>query len=82
MYDRGISKEGEILDLGTNLNILQKSGTWYSYGEERIGQGREIAKKYLFDNPSVKSKVEQEIREKYFNTENEMSDKVQKDEKK
>ena len=81
MYDRGISKEGEILDLGTNLNILQKSGTWYSYGEERIGQGREIAKKYLFDNPSVKDKVEQEIREKYFSPGSEMSDKVQKDEK-
>jgi len=82
MYDRGISKVGEILDLGTNLNILQKSGTWYSYGEERIGQGREIAKKYLFDNPSVKDKVEMEIREKYFGPGGEMSDKVNKDENK
>jgi recombination protein RecA len=82
MYDRGISKEGEILDLGTNLNILQKSGTWYSYGEERIGQGREIAKKYLLDNPSVKEKVEKEIREKYFGQDSETPDKVKKDEKK
>ena len=43
MYDSGISKEGELLDLGTSLGIVQKSGTWYSYGDERIGQGREIA---------------------------------------
>ena len=82
MYDRGISKEGEILDLGTNLNILQKSGTWYSYGEERIGQGREIAKKYLLDNPSAKEKVEKEIRDKYFGQDSETPEKVKKDEKK
>jgi recombination protein RecA len=79
MYDRGISKEGELLDLGTSLGILQKSGTWYSYGEERIGQGREIAKKYLFDNPSVKDKVEKEIRGKYFSTPSEIPDKVNAD---
>jgi len=66
MYDKGISKEGEMLDLGTNLGIIQKSGTWYSYGDERIGQGREIAKKYLSDNPSVLDKIEQEIRDKFF----------------
>jgi recombination protein RecA len=76
MYDRGISKEGELIDLGTSLGILQKSGTWYSYGEERIGQGREIAKKYLFDNPSVRDKVEKEIRGKYFGTPSEIPDKV------
>lgn len=79
MYDRGISKEGELLDLGTSLGILQKSGTWYSYGEERIGQGREIAKKYLFDNPSVRDKVEKEIRGKYFGTPSEKPDKVKTD---
>jgi recombination protein RecA len=67
MYDRGISKEGELIDLGTNFGILQKSGTWYSYGEERIGQGREIAKKYLVDNPTIMEKVEKEIRNKVFN---------------
>ncbi len=66
MYDRGISKEGEMLDLGTNLGIIQKSGTWYSYGDERIGQGREIAKKYLTDNPTVLDKIEKEIRDKFF----------------
>ena len=72
----------EILDLGTSLNILQKSGTWYSYGEERIGQGREIAKKYLLDNPSVKEKVEKEIREKFFGPKEGTSEEVKKDDKK
>jgi recombination protein RecA len=66
MYDKGVSKEGEILDLGVNLGILQKSGTWYSYGEERLGQGREIAKKYLLDNPGNMEKIEKEIRSKIF----------------
>jgi recombination protein RecA len=70
MYDQGISKQGEILDLGTSQGILQKSGTWYSYGDERIGQGREIAKKYLTDNPSIMEKIEMEIRKKFFETEN------------
>lgn len=79
MYDSGISKEGELLDLGTSLGIVQKSGTWYSYGDERIGQGREIAKKYLFDNPSVRDKVEKEIRGKYFGTPSEIPDKVKTD---
>lgn len=66
MFDKGISQEGEILDLGTTLDIIQKSGTWYSYGEERIGQGREMAKKFLNDNPSVKEQIDKAVREKYF----------------
>jgi len=66
MFDKGISKEGEILDLGTNLGLIQKSGTWYSYGDDRIGQGREIAKKYLRDNPDIKNEIEKKIREKFF----------------
>ena len=76
MYDHGISKEGEIIDLGTNIGLVQKSGTWYSYGEERIGQGREIAKKYLLDNPSVMEKIEKEIRGKVFLEESTKSSKV------
>ncbi len=80
MYDRGISKDGELIDLGTSLGVLQKSGTWYSYGEERIGQGREIAKKYLNDNPSMKESIEKEIRDKYFGAPSEKSDKVKIDE--
>ena len=66
MFDKGISKESELIDIGTNLGIIQKSGTWYSYGDERIGQGRDIAKKYLIDNPSIKDEIEQKIQEKYF----------------
>ena len=47
MYGEGISKEGEIIDIGSELEIIQKSGSWYSYNEERIGQGRENAKQFL-----------------------------------
>ncbi|MDA6162092.1 DNA recombination/repair protein RecA, partial [Escherichia coli] len=47
MYGEGISKEGEIIDLGSELDIVQKSGSWYSYNEERLGQGRENAKVFL-----------------------------------
>jgi len=66
MFDKGISKEGEILDLGTNLGFIQKSGTWYSYGDERIGQGREVAKKFLMDNPEIKDDIDKKIRNKFF----------------
>jgi len=66
MYDKGISKQGELLDMGTNLGLIQKSGTWYSYGDERIGQGREIAKKFLNDNPTIMNEIEKKIREQYF----------------
>jgi recombination protein RecA len=66
MYDHGISKEGDLLDLGTGLGIIQKSGTWYSYGEDRIGQGREVAKNYLSDNPSIMNEVEKKIRAQIF----------------
>ena len=69
MFDKGISREGEIIEIGTNLGMLQKSGTWYSYGDERIGQGREVAKKFLIDNPSIKNEIEKNIREKYFSVE-------------
>lgn len=66
MFDKGISIEGEIIEIGTNLGMIQKSGTWYSYGDERIGQGREVAKKFLTDNPSIRNELEKNIREKYF----------------
>jgi recombination protein RecA len=51
MYGTGISKEGDLVDLGVECNIVEKSGSWFSYGEERIGQGRENAKKFLIDHP-------------------------------
>jgi recombination protein RecA len=66
MFDKGISKEGELVELGTNLGLIQKSGTWFSYGDERIGQGREVAKKFLLDNPSIREEIEKKIRENYF----------------
>ncbi|MFH1158208.1 MAG: recombinase RecA [Pseudomonadota bacterium] len=63
MYGEGISKNGEILDLGVNANIIEKSGAWFSYNGERIGQGRENVRKYLKDNPKVAAEIEKKIRE-------------------
>ncbi|TCS83022.1 recombinase RecA [Tepidibacillus fermentans] len=63
MYGEGISKEGSILDIGTELDIIAKSGAWYSFEEERLGQGRENAKQYLKDHPEISEKIEQKIRE-------------------
>ena len=62
MYGRGISRAGEILDLGVDYNILKKSGSWYSYGETRLGQGRETVKQLLQDNPELSEEVETKIR--------------------
>ncbi|MBQ1550405.1 MAG: recombinase RecA, partial [Clostridia bacterium] len=63
MFGRGIAKEGEILDAAVNLDIIQKSGAWYSYNEERLGQGRDNVKQYLLDNPEFMKEVEDKIRE-------------------
>ncbi|MBX9925864.1 MAG: recombinase RecA [Hyphomicrobiaceae bacterium] len=63
MYGEGISKTGELIDLGAKAGILEKSGAWISYGGTRIGQGRENAKQYLKDNPAVASAVEKAIRQ-------------------
>ena len=65
MYGEGISKEGEIVDIGSELDIVQKSGSWYSYNEERIGQGRENAKLFLKENPSIALEIQQKIREHF-----------------
>jgi recombination protein RecA len=65
MYGEGISKEGEIIDLGAELDIVQKSGSWYSYNEERVGQGRENAKQFLKENPSIRLEIQQKIRDHY-----------------
>tara|TARA_E500000178_G_scaffold561_1_gene649 strand:+ start:1007 stop:2074 length:1068 start_codon:yes stop_codon:yes gene_type:complete len=62
MYDEGISKTGEILDLAVKIGIVEKSGAWYSYDGERIGQGRENAKIYLKENPETASEIESKIR--------------------
>jgi recombination protein RecA len=63
MYGEGISKVGSIIDIGAEQDIIQKSGAWFSYNSERLGQGRENAKQYLKDNPEVSDKIEKQIRE-------------------
>jgi len=62
MYGEGISREGDLIDLAVNQNILEKSGAWYSYKGERIGQGRENARQFLKDNKEVMAKLETEVR--------------------
>ncbi|MCM3637809.1 MULTISPECIES: recombinase RecA [Bacillales] len=65
MYGEGISREGEIVDLGAELEIVQKSGAWYSYEGERLGQGRENAKTFLKENPDIRSEIANKIRASY-----------------
>lgn len=65
MFGQGISREGDILDLAANLGIVNKSGAWYAYQNEKIGQGRENAKQYLRDNPQIMEEVEKKVREHY-----------------
>ena len=65
MYNEGISRTGNIVDVGVKEGIVQKSGAWFSYGDVRLGQGRENAKIYLKDNPEVALDIENQIREKY-----------------
>jgi recombination protein RecA len=62
MYGQGVSKVGELVDLGVKANIVEKSGSWYSYDGSRIGQGREAAKEFLRANPEVADKIEKAIR--------------------
>jgi len=62
MYGTGISKEGDIVDVAVNNNIIDKSGTWFSYGDERLGQGRENVKRFLIENPDIYNEVELKVR--------------------
>lgn len=84
MFGKGISKEGDILDLATQENIVNKSGAWYSYNETRLGQGRENAKQYLLDNPELLKEIDMLVR-KHFNIpvdgkkEDKKTDEVKKD---
>ena len=64
MYGKGISKEGDILDLGVNMKFVAKSGAWFNYGDVRLGQGRDNAKTFLKDNPEVAEEIEKKIRDK------------------
>ncbi len=65
MYGEGISQVGELVDMGSDKDIIDKAGAWYSYGGERIGQGRENAKKFFKDNPELRAEVEQKVRAAY-----------------
>ncbi|CAM8657883.1 RecA RecA/RadA recombinase [Burkholderiales bacterium] len=65
LYGEGISREGEILDLGSEKNIVEKSGSWYSYNGDRIGQGRDNAREFLRQNPAMAFEIENKIREAY-----------------
>lgn len=76
MFGKGISKEGDILDLAANLDIINKSGAWYAYNGEKIGQGRENAKIYLSEHPDVMSTVEHQIRVHYGLDEDDSIDKT------
>jgi len=62
MYGQGISKNGELIDLGVKAGIVEKSGSWYSYDSQRIGQGRENAKRFLTDNPEISADIENAVR--------------------
>jgi recombination protein RecA len=62
IFGEGISKVGEIIDMGVELNILQKSGSWFAYGDSKIGQGRDAVKQFLNDNPGVADEIEGKIR--------------------
>jgi recombination protein RecA len=68
MYGEGISKVGEIIDLGVDLNIMKKSGSWFSYGETRLGQGRDSVKQMLLDNPELMEELEERIKEALSST--------------
>ena len=63
IYNEGISREGDIIDLAVNLGIIEKSGSWLTYGEQKIGQGRENAKVFLKENPKLLSELEKKIRD-------------------
>lgn len=63
MYGQGISREGTVLDLGTSMDIIEKSGTWYSYKGERLGQGKENVKIFMKEHPEITDEVEKIIRD-------------------
>ena len=64
IFGEGISKTGEIVDMGTDLEIIQKSGSWYSYNNDKLGQGRDSVKQLMLDNPELANEIETKIREK------------------
>jgi recombination protein RecA len=67
MYGEGVSKAGELIDLGVKANVIDKAGSWYSYGTQRIGQGREATRTFLKENPEIAAKIEKAIRDNSSN---------------
>jgi len=63
IYGEGVSREGDLIDLGAAQNVLEKSGSWFSYKGERIGQGRENARQFLKDNADIRQTIDQELRQ-------------------
>ena len=63
LYGEGISREGEIIDMGVNARILDKSGAWYAYNGEKIGQGKDNAREFLRENPEIAIEIENKVRE-------------------
>ena len=66
LYGQGISRIGEIIDLGVAIDVIQKSGAWYSYGSDKIGQGKEKVRAYLTEKPELAAEIEAKIREHYI----------------
>jgi len=66
MFGKGISREGDVLDLAADCGIVVKSGAWYAYNDVKIGQGRENAKQYLIDNPEAFAEIEEKVREHFM----------------
>jgi recombination protein RecA len=64
LYGEGISREGELIELGVEHKIVEKSGAWYSYGDDRIGQGKDNVRQFLKDNPDMANDIERQLREK------------------
>ena len=81
MYGEGISKEGDILDLGVSLDVVEKSGAWYSYGNDRIGQGRQNVKIFLSENKDIRDKISAEIIQKTTLKDRNLSDEEKPEEK-
>jgi recombination protein RecA len=84
MYGRGISKSGEVIDLGVELNVLQKSGSWFSYGGNKLGQGRDAVKQLIEDNPELLDELEKKIKRKIAGIEEPelVAEKVEKEKEK
>jgi len=81
VYGEGISRQGEILDMASDLDIVQKSGAWYSYNEERLGQGRENSKQYLLEHPDITEELYRAIRDHYQLDEDKVAEEKPEEEK-